>query len=149
MACADQLKVFADHMAKSDPGSSHMLRFVLVTNFLGGLAQYAEGDLTAWNPPVASGNGHRYSAYERWNFPAPPGQIFWDTKAYPFDPNRRDPITLSVNLTSGQVAGSFAFQALCENGLLYGFSTPSTSGFLKVPMMNVLALITESVPIPK
>jgi hypothetical protein len=142
MACADALKFYADHMASVEAGKIHTLRFVLVTGWLGATSHYAEGTLSAWNAPIASGSGFKYSSYERWNFPAP---VQLDPKAYPFDPNRRDAITLSVNLTTGQVAGSFAFQAKCENGILYGFSNPT--GFLQFHVMHVLALLTSSEPI--
>jgi hypothetical protein len=79
-----------------------------------------------------------------WNFPA---QLQPDLEKYPFDPNRRDPITPSVNLNTGQVAGSFSFQAQCQDGVLYGFHTPPGGGHFLFPVMCVLALLPSSDPI--
>jgi hypothetical protein len=145
MPCADQLKPHLDHMNKKEPGKVHVIRVVLVTNNFAGIVDYCEATLNAWNPPIASGAGFSYSNRERWNFPQQPFP-----NLYPFDPNRRDNISLSVNLTTGQVAGVHDFQGQCENDVLYGFSEPAL--FVGLKMMHVLALLdlteAEAPPMP-
>jgi hypothetical protein len=74
----------------------------------------------------------------------------FDPQAYPFDPNRRNAITLSVNLTTGQVAGAVVFQAQCDNGVLYGFGEPAKIvGFRTMHVLALLDLTQAETPVPK
>ena len=75
-------------------------------------------------------------------------QIIWlRSRLVRFIPSDLSWLQGGWNLTTGQVAGSFAFQAKCENGILSGFSNPT--GFLQFHVMHVLALLTSSQPIIK
>jgi hypothetical protein len=138
--CSDFLQPLAD-WAKQPDSANHVVKFVLVSNSPTNLATYSEGSLD-YRPassliPFAylSGSGFSYRNDQRYYN----DDIDFGV-SLPFDASKRTATDLAINLSTGQIrlnGGAATFTAMCENGVLYGFTW---SGLQLRPTMWVLSL---------